>query len=407
MVKPEGVLALIPARGGSKSLPRKNIHPFAGHPLVAYSVAAGLQAELVDRVIVSTDDEEIAQISRSYSAEVPFIRPGTIAQDDTPDLPVFLHALSWLKEEEGYQPEYVVQLRPTSPVRPIGLVDQALKILFDHPEADSVRGVVPAGQNPYKMWKMDAKGQLVPLLKTDLEEPYNMPRQQLPSTYWQTGHIDAIRSETILKKDSMSGEIILPIMIDPTFSVDIDTLLDSERAERFLFGVGINFVQPGRSKRVLPEQIDLVVFDFDGVFTDNRVWLNREGEEFVAAHRGDGWGITSLLESGVKAVVLSTETDSVVKARCDKLGLPVVQGIRDKLPALKRILEDFEIPSDRTIYLGNDVNDVPCFPAIACAIVVNDAHPDAKHAADIVLSSPGGQGAVRELCDRILRNPEE
>ncbi len=114
MVKPE-VLAVIPARGGSKGIPRKNIRQFAGYPLIAYSIAAGLQAEMVTRVIVSTDDEEIAQVSRQFGAEVPFFRPTELAQDNTTDLPVFQHALRWLKEHEGYEPDVVVQLRPTSP----------------------------------------------------------------------------------------------------------------------------------------------------------------------------------------------------------------------------------------------------------------------------------------------------
>jgi N-acylneuraminate cytidylyltransferase len=320
---------------------------------------------------------------------------------------VFLQALNWLEEQEQYQPEYVVQLRPTSPIRPVDLVDRALTILIENPAADSVRGVVPSGQNPFKMWKISGNGQLHPLLKNDFEEPYNMPRQELPQTYWQTGHIDVIRSRTILEKHSMSGQVILPIMIDPAYTVDIDTLLDSERAQRFLSGTDLEFIQPGKTKRMLPEEIELVVFDFDGVFTDNRVWLNREGEEFVAADRGDGWGIARMLERGVQGVVLSTETDSVVKARCEKLGLPVVQGVQNKLPALQKILDERGISADRAIYLGNDINDVPCFSAVACAVVVNDAHPEAKRAADLVLSRPGGKGAIRELTDQILLMLEE
>src|SRR5512136_1174120 len=199
MTKPE-VLALIPARGGSKSIPRKNIRSFAGHPLTAYSIAAGLQAETVTRVIVSTDDEQIAAVARQYGAETPFLRPAELAQDNTTDLPVFEHALGWLAEHESYRPEVVVQLRPTSPIRPPDCVDNAVRLLLDHPEADSVRGVVPSGQNPYKMWVVEPGSNVMqPMLQVQgMPEPYNAPRQQLPVTYWQTGHIDAIRPETIL-----------------------------------------------------------------------------------------------------------------------------------------------------------------------------------------------------------------
>jgi redox-sensitive bicupin YhaK (pirin superfamily) len=154
------VLAIIPARGGSKGIPGKNIRDFAGHPLLTYSIAAGLQAELVTRVIVSTDSEAIAEVARRYGAETPFLRPAEFAQDNTLDLPVFQHALTWLAENEGYRPDIVVQLRPTSPVRPANLVDQAVRLLADHPEADSVRGVVPAGENPHKMWRIDPQGRM-------------------------------------------------------------------------------------------------------------------------------------------------------------------------------------------------------------------------------------------------------
>ena len=128
MVAKKEVLAIVPARGGSKSIPKKNIRPFAGHPLLTYSIAAGLQASLVDRVIVSTDDEETAEIARQYGAEVPFLRPAELALDSTPDLPVFEHALSWLEREEAYVPEWIVQLRPTTPVRPPDCVDRGISI---------------------------------------------------------------------------------------------------------------------------------------------------------------------------------------------------------------------------------------------------------------------------------------
>src|SRR5512147_1332629 len=146
------ILALIPARGGSKGIPRKNIRNFAGYPLIAWSIAAAKKAACVTRVIVSTDDPEIAAVARECGAETPFLRPAEFAQDNTTDLPVFEHALQWLAEHENYKPDIVIHLRPTSPIRPRGLIDEAVKILLAHPDADSVRGVVPAGQNPHKMW---------------------------------------------------------------------------------------------------------------------------------------------------------------------------------------------------------------------------------------------------------------
>ena len=229
-------LALIPARGGSKSIPRKNILDFAGHPLIAYSIAAGLAAETVDRVIVSTDDEEIAAVARRYGAETPFLRPAEHAQDNTPDLPVFRHALEWLEQHEGYIPDIVVQLRPTSPFRRVWHIDQAVYRLIEHPEADAVRTVCIPFQNPFKMWRIGPDGFMQPI-GVELgvpDEPYNQPRQALPEIYWQTGYVDAAWRDTLMEKNSMTGDHILPLIIDPSEWVDIDSPDDWRRAERLL-----------------------------------------------------------------------------------------------------------------------------------------------------------------------------
>ncbi|MBE0410315.1 MAG: acylneuraminate cytidylyltransferase family protein [Anaerolineales bacterium] len=234
MFEPTEVLALIPARGGSKSIPRKNILPFAGIPLIAYSIAAAQAAETIRRVIVSTDDAEIAELAKRYSAEVPFLRPAELARDDTPDLPVFQHALHWLEENESYSPDIVVQLRPTSPLRRTWHIDQAVYRLLEHPEADSVRTVCIPFQNPFKMWRIHPDGFMRPLLETEFQEAYNMPRQMLPDVYWQTGYVDAVWVDTILNKNSMTGENILPLIISSEEWVDIDSLDDWKRAERML-----------------------------------------------------------------------------------------------------------------------------------------------------------------------------
>jgi N-acylneuraminate cytidylyltransferase len=403
MVKDVEVLAIIPARGGSKSLPRKNIRSFAGHPLLAYSVAAGLEASSVDRVIVSTEDEETARISKAYGAEVPFMRPNELALDSTPDLPVFRHALAWLAEREGYHADIIVQLRPTTPLRPPGSIDRGVTMLRQHPEADSVRAVVPSGQNPFKMWRITEEGRMESLLESGITEAYNRPRQELPPTYWQTGHVDIFWRSTLIEKNSMTGDHILPLMMDPSYTVDIDTELDWERAEWHLVRGDLDIVRPGKLSRPLPEKVELVVLDFDGVMTDNRVWTDAEGRESVAANRGDGWGLARLRERGIRVVVLSTEVNPVVAARCRKLNLEVFQGVEEKAEVLRGLLQGEGISPENTLYLGNDVNDVPCFSIVSCALVVADAHPDARQKADLVLQRKGGHGAVRELSDILLR----
>jgi YrbI family 3-deoxy-D-manno-octulosonate 8-phosphate phosphatase len=402
VAKPE-VLAVIPARGGSKGIPRKNIRDFAGYPLIAYSVAAATHSDFVTRTVVSTEDPEIAAIAREFGAETPFMRPTELAGDEVLDLPVFQHALNWLAENEDYHPDLVVQLRPTSPVRPMDLIDRAVTLLLDHPEADSVRGVVPAGQNPHKMWRVSEDGKIQPLLEVEgIPEPYNAPRQTLPPVFWQTGHIDVIRPKVILDEGSMSGDLILPVFIDPEYTIDIDNLRDWARYEWLVRESNLEMVFPGPQPRPWPEKISLAVFDFDGVMTDNRVWVNQDGVESVAASRGDGMGVDLLLAAGIKAVIISTEPNPVVAARAKKIGLPYFHGVGDKGSVLQAYLKKENIPGSEAIYVGNDINDLPCFPLVACAVVVADAHPTAKRKADKILTSNGGFGAVREVCDILL-----
>jgi N-acylneuraminate cytidylyltransferase len=403
--KPE-IMAVIPARGGSKGIPRKNIKNFAGFPLIAYSIQAALNSKYVTRTIVSTDDEEIANVARAFGAEVPFLRPSEFAQDTTLDFPVFENLLKTLQELENYVPDLVIQLRPTSPIRPIHLVDEAIEIMLGDPAIDSVRGVVPSGQNPYKMWRIDPINKLMTgLLSVDgIDEPYNSARQALPDTYWQTGHIDVIRTNVILEKKSMSGNKIKPIHINPDFTVDIDKPSDWQRAEWLVWYGSLEMVVPGNKRRPLPDVVDLVVFDFDGVMTDDRVYVNQDGMEMVAANRRDGMGINQLQKAGFRMIVLSSEKNPVVEARCRKLNLPVIQGIDEKSSVLKKYLFDHNINPEQVIYIGNDINDLPCFPEVGCAFAVADAHPVAIRQADIVLRHNGGQGAVREVCDLLLQS---
>lgn len=403
------VLAIIPARGGSKGIPRKNIRPFCGYPLIAYSIAAGLQAQTVTRVLVSTDDEEIAAAAREWGAETPFLRPAEFAQDKTTDLPVFAHALEWLEKHEGYRPDVVVQLRPTSPIRPVGLVDDAVRILLQHSDADSVRGIVPAGQNPHKMWRLPGgiDAPMKNLLDVEgIEEPYNAPRQILPDVYWQTGHIDAIRPAAILN-GSMSGRNIYPLLIDPNFTVDLDNLRDWARAEWLALNGGLEMVWPGRAKRPMPAKIDLLVLDFDGVVTDNRVWVSEEGREMVAAWRSDSLIMGKLRAAGTEVVILSSEVNPVVAARARKMNVEAIHGVGldDKAQVLKNLLESRKIDPAHVAYIGNDLNDLPCFEVVGWAVAVSNSQPEVLRAADYVTHKPGGHGAVREVCDLILSRP--
>jgi YrbI family 3-deoxy-D-manno-octulosonate 8-phosphate phosphatase len=405
------ILALIPARGGSKGIPRKNIHLFAGYPLITWSIAAAKQSELVTRLIVSTDDDEIAAIAREYGAQTPFRRPAELAQDTSTDLPVFEHALKWLEEVESYRPKVIVQLRPTSPVRPRGMVDDAIRILLDHEDADCVRGVVPAKQNPFKMWRFNGEGRpLHPLLEVDgIREPYNAPRQILPPVYWQTGHIDAIRASTILERHSLTGDTIYPLVIDPHYTADIDTLDDWAKYEGLVYSGCLQIVSPGKGRRPPPPEIKLIIFDFDGVVTDNFVLTGEDGKEIIAASRSDSMHIKTLRQKGVETMILSTEPSPVVAARAKKIGVDVIQGIgiSEKGRVMRDVLTKKTIKPENVIFVGNDLNDLPCFEIAGWAVAVADAYPEVLRAADFVLSRKGGHGAMRELCEIVLKQLSE
>jgi CMP-N,N'-diacetyllegionaminic acid synthase len=212
MSKP--VMALIPARGGSKSVPRKNLLPVAGRPLIAYSILHAQACPSITRIVVSTDDDEIAEVARRYGAEVPFKRPAEAATDTATDLQVFQHALSWLREHEGYTPELVVHLRPTGPVRETSLIEQAVRLMLDNPEADALRSVGTAEQTPYKMWRIDG-ARLRPLIELPgYPEAHSMPRQKLPTAYWQNGYVDIVRPRTVLEQNSMVGSVVVPFVVE-------------------------------------------------------------------------------------------------------------------------------------------------------------------------------------------------
>ncbi len=208
------VLALIPARGGSKSVPRKNLLEMLGRPLIAWSIYHAQKSDHITRVIVSTDDEEIAETARKYGAEVPFIRPDEFARDESPDIDVFIHALEWLRDHERYSPEMVVHLRPTGPARRISLIDQAILKMKENPQADSLRSVSLASQTPFKMWFFRDQSNMEPVVTLpDNPESHSMPRQGLPKAYWQNGYVDIVRPATIIEKRSMVGTAPLGYVI--------------------------------------------------------------------------------------------------------------------------------------------------------------------------------------------------
>jgi CMP-N,N'-diacetyllegionaminic acid synthase len=225
------VLAIIPARGGSKGIRRKNLVAIGGAPLVAHSIRPALASKRVTRVLVSTEDEEIAEVARREGAEVPFLRPMELALDHVLDWPVFEHVLAALAERENYRPQTIVHLRPTAPRRGEGWIDACIELLDARTDADSVRSVSRVDQHPYRVFRIDAvSGLLDPIMKHEHPQPYLLRRQDLPPLYYYNCVIDVTRRATILEKQSMTGDRICPYELNASDVFDIDTLRDLEFA---------------------------------------------------------------------------------------------------------------------------------------------------------------------------------
>lgn len=385
------ICALIPARGGSKGIPRKNVRLLAGKPLVAHTIEAACRSRYVQRVVVSTDDPEIGVISQQHGAEVVW-RPAEISSDTASSEAALLHALGHLCSTEGYEPDLVVFLQCTSPLTLPEDIDGTVQALLDE-NADSALAVTSFH---YFLWRRDESGDAVGI---NHDKRVRLLRQQREPQYRETGAVYVMRTRGFLQaKHRFFGKTAMYVM-PPERCLEIDDPVDFQIAE-----VLLREQQRQRQMELLPAPVAALVLDFDGVFTDNKVIVDQEGKESVVCDRSDGWGLSRLKALGFPVLVLSTEQNPVVQARCDKLGIPCRHGLPDKLAALTEWLTEHRIDKEQVVYVGNDVNDLACMTAVGCGIAVADAHPDALAAARIVLSKCGGKGAIRELTDLIIRH---
>ncbi|HOJ31686.1 MAG TPA: acylneuraminate cytidylyltransferase family protein, partial [bacterium] len=199
-------VAIIPARGGSKGIPKKNIRPLLGYPLIAYSIAAAHLSKKIERVILSTDSEEIAEIARYYGAEVPFLRPREFARDNSPDIEFIIHVIIWFKKNENNIPRYLVLLRPTTPLRMPDIVDAAIIEIMKKKEATSLRSGHAASESPFKWFVRDADGYFRGMVPGYTNDELNMPRQSFPTVYIPDGYVDVVKPEFIIENDVMYGD---------------------------------------------------------------------------------------------------------------------------------------------------------------------------------------------------------
>lgn len=386
MIDTPNILAIIPARGGSKGVPRKNIIPFCGKPLISWNIEAALGSKLIDEVIVSTDDAEIAEIAASAGATI-VMRPDAISTDIASSEDALLHTLGTIEE----LPEITVFLQCTSPLTSSTDIDSCIEELLDS-RADTA---FTATESHRFLWKN-------PDTATGINHDgaQRKRRQDLEKEFAENGAVYVMRTTGFLqKKHRFFGKTIISEM-PASRSWEIDTLEDLTIAEALLKA-------QTTPNNVIPQRVDAVVFDFDGVMTDNSVYVSEEGIESVRCDRGDGWGVARLREAGLKMAIMSTEKNPVVQARCRKLKLECFHNLgNSKIECFISWCNKNKFNPANVIYVGNDENDIECLKAAGAGVAPADAHTSAKTAADLQLTKCGGKGAVRELCDMIIKQIE-
>ncbi|MFD5964995.1 cytidylyltransferase domain-containing protein [Streptomyces sp. NPDC058783] len=397
------VLAVIPARGGSKGVPAKNLAPVGGVPLVVRAVRECRAARLVTDVVVSTDDQAIAAAAREAGAEV-VLRPAAIAGDTATSEAAVLHAMDAHEALHGAAVDVVLLVQCTSPF----LVRE---------DVDGVAGAVAGGSAdtavtvaPFHgfVWREGTDGAdgAGGGHGVNHDKAYRPRRQDRPQDLLETGAAYAMAAPGFREhRHRFFGRTEL-VRTDPARVLEIDDPHDLARARAL--APHFDAARPGALAAASPTRlpaaadIDAVVLDFDGTQTDDRVLIDSDGREFVSVHRGDGLGIAALRRSGLTMLILSTEVNPVVAARARKLKLPVLHGIDRKDLALKQWCEEQGIAPDRVLYVGNDVNDLPCFALVGWPVAVASAHDAVRGAARAVTTVPGGEGAVREIATWLL-----
>ncbi|MFJ2215826.1 cytidylyltransferase domain-containing protein [Streptomyces sp. NPDC101062] len=388
------VLAVIPARGGSKGVPAKNLAAVGGVPLVVRAVRACLAARRVTDIVVSTDDALIAEAARTAGAEV-VLRPAAIAGDTATSEDAVLHAMDAYGATRGQgatDPEVVLLVQCTSPFLTAEDLDGVTGAVTED-GADTALTVAPTHGF---VWRQDGAGRTEPDGYGVNHDKANRPRRQdRPQEYLETGAAYAMRADGFrTARHRFFGRTAL-VPTDPARVLEIDDPHDLARAR---------LLAPLLDPQVLPsyDDVDAVVLDFDGTQTDDKVHIDSDGRETVAVHRGDGLGIAALRRSGLELLILSTEQNPVVAARARKLQVPVLHGIDRKDLALKQWCDEHGIAPERVLYVGNDVNDLPCFGLAGWPVAVASAHDEVRAAARAVTTTPGGEGAVREIATWLL-----
>ena len=377
-------VAIIPARGGSRGVPRKNVRRVGGVPLVARAISAA-RAAAVDRVVVSTDDAEIAAVAREWGAQV-VVRPTELAGATASSESALLHALHSLAAD-GVEPSVLVFLQATSPFIDARDIDRAIRLVRER-RFDAVFSAV---ESYGFLWAPDPDG----AARGVNHDPAHRPRRQDREPHFlETGAFYVLDAPGFRAAGHRFFGRVEYVEVAERSAIEIDT------EEQLALAIAIAPVVDGDATAAIDAVA--VVTDFDGVHTDDTATVDDEGRETVRVSRSDGMGVAHLRAAGIPVLILSTETNPVVAARARKLRVDVRQGVDDKAAALVEWASAAGVPLARVAYVGNDVNDLGCLELVGWPVAVPDAHPSVRAAARVTLTRTGGHGAVRELADRVL-----
>ena len=389
------IIAIIPARGGSKGIPAKNLLDFCGKPLLAWSILQAREARTISRVYVSSDDPDIQNIAARFGA-VPIVRPPELATDTSSSEEALIHALTEIEQATGQNPDLVVFLQATSPLREPEDIDGAVGKLLET-EADSLFSM--AILEDFCLWTKTGDS----LKGLTFDPRHRGRRQDREPIYLENGSIYVFRPEILKKYDNRLGGKISMFEMPRWKSFEIDTLKDVEIcAYYFKKKLLPGWLKKDSLTKIPATGIDLMVYDFDGVMTDNRVIVTQDGTEAVVANRADGLGVDRLRALNIPQIILTTETNPVVKARASKLGLEVIAGCQDKKSALITYCQQQGYQLARVVYVGNDLNDLEVMKIVGFPVAPADAYPEVKSVARLVTRAKGGEGVIKELAERLV-----
>ncbi len=383
------MLVVIPARGGSKGLPGKNLAEVGGVPLVVRAIRAAQLAGRVTAVAVSTDDDGIAAAATASGA-IAVHRPAELAGDTASSEAALQHAVEVLYGSRPADLEVLVLVQCTSPFLTGAELDAVVAAVLD----DGADTAFTAAPFHGFLWRNGADA-----IGVNHDPRGRLRRQDREPEWLETGAAYAMRADGFAEHRHRFFGRIAAVTTEAARVLEIDEPADLDRARALA-----QLLDP--ADRPGPGEVDAVVLDFDGTQTDDRAWLAADGSERVAVHRGDGMGVAAMRRAGLPVLILSTEVNPVVAARAAKLGVECRHGIDAKGEELAEWLAEHGLLPARVLYLGNDVNDLPCFEQVGWPVAVASAQPGVRAAARTVTTVPGGHGAVREIASWILRKDQ-